>query len=373
MENYNRTIFLQRKNLLLIIPSLSFGGAERVASILASELSKKYNVYLVVLHKSKNEYLINEMVNVIYLDPLFLPSNNVFHSIFKNVNYIKKIHKIITNNDINIILSLNTTTNILSIIASIINRKKIIISERNNPNVYKLNVIWNFLRKFFYPFCDYLILQTEAIKKDYFKIISHNKIKVIPNPIKQDLLNNKFSNSTKENIILTVGRLDENKNQMMLINSFANLNDKKWKLYIVGDGKLRLEYEEYVKKINLLDNIIFTGMVNDISYYYDRAKIFVLTSNSEGFPNVLLEAMSKGIPCISTNCNYGPSELIIDSENGYLVEIDNINQLKEKLNKLMYNTILQQQFSQKGINTSKHYSIEFIVSKWDKLITSLVN
>ncbi len=354
-----------KKKIAFIIPSLSPGGAERVVVLLANEFVVNFDVFLIVLYKTDTIYSVNEKVNLIYLQEKYTPSSSFFQAGINNLSYLKKIIKIIKINHINILISFTTSVNIIAVISSFFIKIPTLISERNNPEVYVPNTFWRILRNFCYPFTNGLIVQTELIKGFYQKTIQENKIKIIPNPIDEIMLSARKDYSERENVILTVGRLDANKNQRLLIEAFANLNNGNWKLVIAGDGVLREEYEKLTASLGIADKIEFIGNVQNVWDYYNQAKIFAFTSNSEGFPNALLEAMSFGLPCISTDCPSGPSEIITNDENGYLIEVNNRKQLEDRLSKLINNPAICDQFSQNAISTTCKFNMVEVKKLWE--------
>lgn len=360
-----------KKKIAFLIPSLSPGGAERVVVSLANKFADKFEVFLIVLNKTETVYIVEKEVNLIYLQEKYSPSTSLIEAIKSNVIYVKKIIKIAKNNQIDLLIGFTTSVNILTVISSRLLKKPNLISERNNPEVYVPNTFWRILRNFWYPSANGLIVQTELIKGFYQKTIQESKIKIIPNPIDEIMLSARKDYSERENVILTVGRLDANKNQRLLIEAFANLKVDNWKLVIAGDGVLREEYKKLTATLGIADKVEFVGNVNNVSDYYNKAKIFVFTSNSEGFPNALLEAMSFGLPCISTDCPSGPSEIIKNSENGYLIEVNNRMQLEDQLTKLMNNPRLCKEFSDKALLSTDKFKIQEIYKHWEILILNL--
>lgn len=360
-----------KKKIAFLIPSLSPGGAERVVVSLANKFADKFEVFLIVLNKTETVYIVEKEVNLIYLQEKYSPSTSLIEAIKSNVIYVKKIIKIAKNNQIDLLIGFTTSVNILTVISSRLLKKPNLISERNNPEVYVPNTFWRILRNFWYPSANGLVVQTELIKGFYQKTIQESKIKIIPNPIDEIMLFARKDYSERENVILTVGRLDANKNQRLLIEAFTNLNVDNWKLVIVGDGVLREEYKKLTATLGIADKVEFVGNVNNVSDYYNKAKIFVFTSNSEGFPNALLEAMSFGLPCISTDCPSGPSEIIKNSENGYLIEVNNRMQLEDQLTKLMNNPRLCKEFSDKALLSTDKFKIQEIYKHWEILILNL--
>ena len=359
------------KKIAFLIPCLSPGGAERVVVTLANKFANKFKVFLIVINKTESVYNIHKEVNIIYLQDKYTPSTSLIEAIKSNVIYVKKIIKIAKNNQIDILIGFTTSVNILTVISSILLNKPNLISERNNPEVYVPGTFWRVLRNFWYPFTNGLIVQTEFIKGFYKNIIHESKIKIIPNPIDEIMVSLRKDYSERDNVILTVGRLDANKNQRLLIEAFANLNVGNWKLIIAGDGDLREEYEELTASLGIADKVDFVGNVNKISDFYNKAKIFVFTSQSEGFPNALLEAMSFGLPCISSDCPSGPSEIIKNNESGYLIEVNNREQLEDRLISLINNPKICMEFSAKAIKSTEKFMIQKIYKQWKTLILNL--
>ncbi len=117
-----------------------------------------------------------------------------------------------------------------------------------------------------------------------------------------------------------MGRFISSKQQSLLINIFDTIDDNNWKLIFLGDGPKLQELKSKAKTKKSFGRIIFEGNVSNVDEYYAKSKIFAFTSNSEGFPNALAEAMSAGCACISFDCIAGPSDLIKDEINGYLID-----------------------------------------------------
>lgn len=355
----------KKKKIAFVISSLLSGGAERVVVTLANKFVSKFDVLIIVLYKTEILYDINKNVKIHFIKDEYTPSNGIFDAIKNNAFYFINVFRLGKHYKVDLFISFATIVNCYTIFSSILLNKPILISERNNPKENIPFFLLRILRNVAYLFANVLIVQTDFIKNFYKKIISKNKIIVIPNPMDGELLIKRRFYKERENIILTVGRLDTNKNQRILIESFANLNPENWKLIIVGDGILREDYRKLVKDLNIEQKVEFVGNVHNVWDYYNQAKIFAFTSNSEGFPNALLEAMSFGLPCISTDCPSGPSEIIINDENGYLIEVNNREQLEDRLYKLMNNPEICNQFSINAISTTQEFSMVEVNKLWE--------
>jgi len=343
--------------ILFIISSLNSGGAERVVSLLANYFIKNHQVTIATFSNNEPFYTLDK--NIVHKKLDLLKNSTTTFDKIKNIFYrIKSLKMFFKQENPDIVISFMTHTNILSIIASKLNNQKIIISERTVYDFYNSNIL-NLIRKCIYPFANTLITQTKADKENY-KFL--NNVEVIYNPISFIDCDIK-----KENIILAVGRLDKQKGFDTLIDVFNQI-DTNWQLIIAGDGKEKVNLEKLIYK----NNIKLIGNQKDIFKWYEKSSIFVLSSKKEGFPNVLLEAMSCGCAVVSFDCPYGPSEIIEHNKNGLLVENQNKEELKKAIELLIKNKNLRDKFSKEAIKVKEKYSIEKIAKEWENIINKVI-
>ena len=364
---------MKKAKIAFVIPTLGSGGAERVVSTLSNILCNSFEVHIICLIKTKPFYKINDNIHVHYCLAANNDSPNIVTAVLNNVKLIRKINSIIKKNDIDILLGFLTSANVLSVIAGKLQNIPVIISERNNPKNDFVPKMWKKLRDFFFPLADVIVVQTESAKSFYQKTINSNKITIIPNPISTDFTPEAVTDSnhnSKKNIVLNVGRLHPQKAQDVLIRAFSNSQNKNWMLYLVGEGESRNDLETLISTLNLKEKVKLLGSVEEIQKVYSEAKIFAFSSIFEGFPNALIEAMHFGLPCISTNCPTGPSELIYDGENGFLINVNDTKALTDKLNILMEDSELRISFGQKAQSTVSKFNAENIAQEWIKSINS---
>lgn len=355
--------------IVFVIPSLGPGGAERFVVNMANYYVNKYKVVIVGLYKNRESYYhINPEVEIKYCSQTYNPSIGIFSAILSNIKYIRTLYRICNEVNASSVISFTTSANVISIIVSRLLSMNVLISERANPYIYKPNKLWTFLRNFFYKYSNKLIVQTDFSKTYFKKYIEGNRIEVFPNMVNPQFSNirNKYNSSNRT--ILTVGRLDDNKAQDILIQAFAKSKLPEWKLVIVGDGENRNKYQDLVERLSLNKNVTFVGNSDSVHEYYNEAGMFVFTSKSEGFPNALLEALYFGLPTISSDCESGPRDLINDGVNGYLFSVGDIEMLAEKLTSLALNQTLRLQFSEAALKSTKMNEVQSIMPLWDKLI-----
>lgn len=173
---------------------------------------------------------------------------------------------------------------------------------------------------------------------------------------------------------IAVGRLSRQKQFDKLINAWELVLTKHpdWKLEIWGDGEEKNNLSNIIEKKQLSESINLMGRTNSPLSEISKANMFLLSSQSEGFGLVLIEAMSVGCPCISFDCPYGPREVIEDGSNGILAEQNNEKDLANKIVWMIEHPDEMNQMSINAINSVKKYSIENIAQKWMELFTKLI-
>lgn len=360
----------KKKKIGFVIGTLSSGGAERVISTLSNEMIERFDITIITLVKSSPFYALDDRIKLVYCFEEIDQPKSMFDSIRLNYNLTRRISQLAKKEGINILIGFITSANIITAIAAKINRIPCIISERNNPLMNEVPKFWVILRGIVYPMANTLVLQTKGVKRIYEKKIKSHKLSILPNPISADLTKLRDNSIKKENIILSVGRLDKNKAHEQLITAFHTIRPEGWKVQIIGDGVKKQELLDLISSYNLGDKIEIISKVKNIHKYYNEASVFVFTSKTEGFPNALLEALHFGLPCISTNCNFGPSDLIEDGVNGNLIPVNNLEALTTKLSNLLSDKDLQKQFSIKGKQSTEKYISKNVVAQWEALINS---
>lgn len=367
---------MNKKTIAFAISSMAPGGAQRVVSALSKKFIDRFEIIIITFQDKPSFYPIDERIKIISCTNQINPSKNIISAFYLNIRLIVSIIKILRKNNVNLCISFLTTVNTLTIIASKIIGIPIIISERNNPIIVPPNRFWRFLRNASYKYSDYLVVQSNGSRRFFKKITPNHKIKIIQNPISENIrINNTRSeiNLNNEEIkILSVGRLTKNKAVHITILALSKLSVTNWRFYIAGDGPLLNELIELCKSLNILHKVMFLGNIKNVEDYFYDADIFVFTSRSEGFPNALMEAYYSGMPCISTNCDFGPSDIIETNEDGFLIPVDDVESLKEKLGILITNKDIRSQFSIRAMNKSKRFEITHIANQWYDLIEDLI-
>ena len=355
--------------IALVIHSLQAGGMERVMSELAENFyrRKDYEVHL-VLYGIKREIFYELPNNIIIHKPDFIFNNKRrFFSTLRTVLFLRKKLKALQPDTI---LSFGEYWNNLVLLGTLGLPFPVYISERSQPDK-SLGKFQDLLRKWLYPKARGVILQTIKAKEIYQKQFKNLNIAVIGNPIRHIENNKKIE---RKDQILMVGRLIKSKHQDRLINIFSKIDKLDWKLVLVGYDHLKqtnsIDLKKLIKKLHLENRVILAGKQSDVESYYLQSKIFAFTSSSEGFPNVIGEAMSAGLPVIAYDCVAGPSEMIIDDENGYLIPLFDDKLFYKKLQILVDDADLRKTMGEKGKETIRRFEKDLISNQFLDFIFS---
>lgn len=355
------------KKIALVVPSLHAGGMERVMSELASYFERKENIEVHLILYGINPVIFYPLSDKIKIHKPAFSFNNAkrITSTFKRLRYLRAEIK---NINPDTVLSFGDLWNSFVLIALYGLKYPVYISDRSQPDK-PLSFFYNTLRKLSYPTAKGMIAQTSKAKEIYSAIFMRQNIKVIGNPIRE-IASGEISN--KKNIVLSVGRLIPTKHHDELIQLFIDLNIPDWQLIIVGGDALNLKLSEKLKKqiidLNAQDRVILAGTQSDVDSYLQKSKIFAFTSTSEGFPNVIGEAMSAALPVVAFDCMAGPSDMIKDSETGYLIPLFDYPLFATKLKELMLDENKQRAFGIKGQEEIKRFSREEISEKFFQFI-----
>lgn len=360
--------------LVFSVPANIAGGAERVIVTLANYFASiGHEVYLVMLDSKSEFYQINEKVNQIKLNldtDGWSQMYKYFHLIPLEIKRILKLRDTYKQIKPDIIVSFLFTTNILNLISLLGLYYPLIISERNDPSKY--NVFRKIVCSLVYPFASRIVCQTNNVKNFFPKYVSR-KIKVIPNPIDIKTIAEPYSGERNKKIV-AIGRLIPQKNFSLLIRAFSKINDEysKYTLHIYGDGPQREELLELVQELELGERVYFEGVRKNVFKGISNVSLFVMSSDFEGFPNVLAEAMASGIPSISTKFDSGAStELMENERNGYLTPVGDEAALTYAINTILSEPKTAELKAVRALKLRKLLSIEDIAEKWKKLFSEV--
>lgn len=297
--------------ILFYINAIHDGGAERVMVNLAKYFSDTgYETILVTSFRDTWEYKIEGNVKRLTLEENEIKQGKIK----RNFSRIVKLRDILKKEKPDVAVSFMAEPNFRLLIASLGLNVKTIVSVRNDPNREYAGKIVRFVGKWILPIADGCVFQTKEAQ-EWFSERLQRKSTIIFNAVKEEFFNIERKPVAGE--IITCGRLEVQKNHKLLIDAFAEVVKKHpyARLKIYGEGSLRNVLQEQINKLGLHDKAFLMGATNDVAKALQTADLFVLSSDYEGMPNALMEAMAAGVPCISTDCPCGgPRELFKDQK-----------------------------------------------------------
>lgn len=392
---HNKIIRLNRKKeyvdnnkVTIMALHLKFGGVESFITTISSFLQKKYDVEIVSVYKFPDNVIVSlpKCVKVTYLLPEdMLPNKDkiklhisnkriilLFKEIVKAIKilYLKKYRmiKYIKKCDSKIIISTRIEHNS-------------ILSEYGNDNSFKIATEHNYYSEKYSErvvnSCDYIdafIVTTNDQKKYYENLFSDSKTKVYKIAIAVPFKSDSSSNLKKYNLV-SIGRLSEEKGFSDLIELFAMLHDRnpKYKLKIIGDGDQRKLLEEKINEKKLINNVEMCGYKNsdEINEILLNSSIYLMTSHTESFGIVLIEAMRCGVPCIIFDSAKGACEIVKNNYNGFIIKKRNMNKYVEAIIKLSNDRKMLKNMSKNAIKTASSFSTEKIEEQWLNLLENI--
>lgn len=363
--------------IMFLTPYNVAGGAERVLTSLANEFSTAgADIVFVTFSSKEGFYKLDNKVKTV---KLALVTDNLkgLKKALKlpilEVERVKSICKVIDDERPNVVISFLFMTNIMACLCGRIKKVPVIISERNDPCSY--GKIKRMVMAAVYKKASGMVCQSQCMKDYAQKEYGLNSIVVIPNPLSESQYSKYRSYVKKQNKIVTVGRLVPQKNQKLLIDAFYDIHElfPSYKLYIYGDGPLKSELQKQIDQYNLSDCVFLAGVKKDVLINNSDAQLFVLPSDFEGYPNVLVEAMANGIMSISTDfATKTAREIIVDGKNGLLVPTGDKEALVEAIKKVLSDTEGYALVAKEGINIIEKTSIKRVSSDWLQYINQII-
>lgn len=354
------------KTIMFYISSMGKGGAERVLSYLAEDLSGHFQITVLTDHQRDEEYALPETVRRINIGDY--PKKGIFSPVFRKLWRTKKIREAYREVMPDIAVGFMGKNAVRLLVAARREKGIKIAAIRMNPvhefgeGLYK-RVVCRLMRR-----TAWIVCQNES-QRQYFPENLQQKTVVIKNPIGEAFLRPRYE-GVRPLKIAAVGRLDDNKNHQMLIRAFQKVHARfpEAVLTIYGEGEARPKLEALTAQLGMEKCVMLPGITEKIPECIYDAAAYVLCSISEGISNALLEAMALGIAVISTDCEGGSAaELIRDGENGFLVPIGDVDALSGRLIRLLEDPELNRRLGSRAAEVGKRYGRPQIAQEWERL------
>lgn len=352
------------KKICFVIGNLNHtGGTERVTSLIANAIAQKnYQVSILSLAEGCQPFFDLEpsiKIHSLYPEKVSM-KKNFLGAVWRIRNFIKTHH-------IETLIVVDSILCVFTVPALYRLNVKHICWEHFNFKV-NLGVSYRDIgRKWASKYCDYVVTLTKRDKGLWENSIKNIKAVIIPIPNPTPYENTGHYPSLKFKTILSLGRLTYQKGFDLLIDAWALVCDLNpdWILRIVGSGEDEQQLKDQAKRLNIFDRIEFIPATQDVQHHYETSSFYCMSSRFEGLPMVLLEAQAFGLPVVSFDCDTGPSDIINNNIDGYLVVDGNVELLRNKLLKLMNLNLNEYNLMSENsrINSKKFY-ISNIERKW---------
>lgn len=367
--------------IMFLIPTLNGGGAERVVCNLISRLNKEIFDISLFLFKKEGVYwdLLPKDINIIYVTS---KNKNI-----SKIKILKFLYSAAKDKDIIISAMELFPTYCVSLISMLLKKKcigwvHINIDSILNDKAFYIKILHEYiLIKIFYNKLDKIIAVSNGAKDNISKYLSSknkNRIECIYNPIKINDIREKAKEKIEERLekpfIIGIGRLERQKNFILLIKAYKILLDKgiKHKLIILGQGSQKEFLINEVKNLKIEKHVKFLGFKENPYKYLNQADVFVQSSIYEGLPTVLIEALALNVPVVATNCPDGAKEILDDGKYGLLVKMNDEEVLAEAIDKMLNDKELQKEYKTKSNEGVNRFDDKYITSLFENLFLNIM-
>lgn len=346
----------EKKKIAFFIDSLNQGGAQRVVSILSRQYAELgIPVEIVLYYDQTPFYDIHPAVQITYAERETGSKNLV-----KNMIWLRRYWKKYAD----VVISFLAQFNMIALAACFGTGIPVIAADRNDPRHMPKQRSVRAARNILYHLAHRVVVQTRH-NQAYFSEKLQKKSEIIYNPIDLQEQKGLALRSEKKPRIVSVARLIKQKNQTMLLDAFARIKEAfpEYTLTVYGEGAFRDELESRIAELGLADCVELPGEVQNVFECIADAELFVLSSDFEGMPNALIEAMCLGLPVISTRVS-GATDLIEDGRNGLLTDVGHTAQLADCMKRMLADPRLRQSCAQKAVLLNDRLDVAKITGQW---------
>lgn len=354
----------------IFISDVTGGGAEKVSCAIASFLvSKGHKVELLTMSNGSATYPLDERVSRYCLLKESERKNFLLNNIIRFARFVKYL----LGYKPDVYLAMLPRNIITMLSMKFLTSAKVIAAERATPASYKQKIQKKLLS--LASKADGWVFQTNEQKDWYTSRTSLDNPIVIPNAINTDVLKQGESVDRSKTIV-SAGRLTDQKNHELLINAFARIAEKHsdYNLMIYGEGPNREKLSNQISRLNLNNRVFLPGYSSDVVSSVSKSSLFVLSSDFEGMPNALMEAMAMGVPSISTDCGGGGAKFLIENEkNGLLVPIGDVDALASAMDRVLSDRAFSEKISKNARTLCKTLAPDVIYGQWERFLDEVVN
>ncbi|WP_419786698.1 glycosyltransferase family 4 protein [Pseudodesulfovibrio sp.] len=358
-----------------IVHSLAGGGAEKVAAVLSGEWSARghqVGVFTLEHAEVSGAYSLPAEVAVNRLG-LSGNSSNKLAALASLLHRVRRLRSALRAFKPDVAVAFVSEVNVLTTLACLGTGIPVVISEHCHPDYFRIGRDWELLRRLTYPLADALVAVSDGVL-DCFSWLRIPR-RTIYNPTALFQVAPLLADPARtKRLVVAAGRLTHQKGFDILIRVFARLASEHadWQLVIYGEGPDRESLEALIEASGAAGRITLPGRVDNLDRRLAEGDLFVMPSRFEGFGNVLVEAMNVGLPVVAFDCPSGPSEVVSDGENGFLIPAGDEDALGDAMRRLMADADLRSEFGSNGYAASERFSVDRITDDWDAIIATVV-
>lgn len=358
--------------LAFYIGSLVQGGAERVFVNLAEYFRNKgYQIVMVTQYRKADEYELAEGIRRVISD--ISPEETTGSRLLNFYRRVNRLHRIWKEEEPDLVLSCVGKNNFMAIVTTMFTKTEPVVSVVGEAGEEYPNKLMKFLANLLFPFASGVILQTERSRGFFSKRVSKSAV-ILPNSLNPLFLRERYQGE-REKRIVSVGRLDANKNHEMMFRAFAGLADRypEYTLTVYGEGELRETLQKLIAFLSMEEKIYLPGVVPDVADKIGKASLFLLTSYSEGISNALMEAMALGLPVIATDVpSGGTQELIRHGENGLIIPAGDAGALEEAMDRLLSDREFAERLGTQAHKIQERLSPDRVNRQWQEYFEKII-
>ncbi|MCM3539121.1 glycosyltransferase family 4 protein [Priestia endophytica] len=362
-----------KSRILFVSRGMGIGGAQKALVFVANTCAEAgYDVTIVSLSDTEPNLKIDSRIKVEFIgyNSDTVNKSSAYKRMYSKLNLLLKLRKCINDARPNLVVTF--MADIVRIVTLSMRGidVPIIGSERANPLGYSKKQFNKYAQS--YDRCTKLVFQTNKAASVFDKDILSKSV-VIPNPSIPRLNPIEAHKGQRKKVIAAAGRLHSQKRFDILISAFSKVIEQHpdYQLHIYGEGEEREVLQNKITELNIEDKVFLKGEHKDVFSQVNDNSMFVLSSDYEGIPNVLIEALSIGMPCISTDCDPGgPRQLLDEGRRGLLVPVGDINALTDAICTYINDSELARTLGEKGKEVNSELAPEVIGEKWLKVIKS---
>ena len=361
--------------IVVVIPHFGLGGAERVCTLLCNWWAERgHSVSAITFEAPGVEPSFFGLDKEIKQHPINALNSESSLSVRVAVNARRlwRLRSTLKALRPDVVLAFMTEASVVTVVAALGLGIPIIVTERNQPDRPGLGRFRRLARRLSYPWASAIVVQTNEIAhwaKSRFRL----PVYVLPNPVKISK-SKEVTQKRNGRLVIGAGRLVHQKGFDLLIESFARVAESypNWRLVIYGEGPERARLKAQIERHCLSDRISLAGLFTDVEAVFSQADLFVLASRFEGYPNVLLEALSFACPVIATDSPGATAEILAGREFGLLIPSEDVESLANALDRMMSDETLRAQYAEKGPGAIAHLDIGKVANRWLELLSSII-